>query len=599
MTASTLTRGGVLGDGNRLVWLLGLCILAMMSIHVRTVFQGELPGIDDLMRLQQVRDLMAGQSWFNVDQARLLTPEGGEMHWSRLPDIFLAGLIVISRPFLGQAGAEAFAAGVWPLILLAAALVLLSTIMQRLGLSRSGQVFGLLIFATSTAIYNFWPGRIDHHGFVVVLVLAGLAALLSPQFSARSGAVLAFCVPAALSVAIEGLPYAAGLIAIMGLFWVVRGHLEGVRLTAFGLWLAAFATGFYLLDAPGFGPRRLVCDAYGVSHWSAFVFGGGLLAALGIFGGALDSWQKRLLAGLVAGGATLAVFVGVNPACLGDPYAAVPEQVRIVWLDSVMEARSLSMLLVVEPERVVWVFGFLTVATVATGLMIARAPSHLRLARIGCGLLLALAIIATIYQVRGQSFSHLFGAIGAGWLAGLTFDLWRRRGGVPVLLGFIGVIAVAWPPTWQSLSAPFVPASQVEGELESVSRECIETEQFTRLNDHPPMKVFTPIDLGISIIARTPHAAFAGPYHRNGTGIERVTEIFTGPTETAQTGLHRLGATHLVFCVGLNETDVYSVGWPESFAAALNRGEVPDWLEPEEGRTAERGVLILYRVAPE
>jgi len=42
---------------------------------------------DDAMRLVEVRDLLGGQSWFDLTQYRLAPPEGVRMHWSRLIDL--------------------------------------------------------------------------------------------------------------------------------------------------------------------------------------------------------------------------------------------------------------------------------------------------------------------------------------------------------------------------------------------------------------------------------------------------------------------------------------------------------------------------------
>ena len=583
----------------RFLWRFGALFIAALSLRFGDLFAGAIPGIDDMMRLQQVRDLLDGQAWFNVDQARLLTPEGGEMHWSRLPDLFLAGSILVLRPFVGQSVAEILAIGIWPLLLLSAAMFSLCLIMRRLGIGMAGQLIGLFSFATSAAIFSFWPGRIDHHGFVVVLVLGGLAAILSRSMSARSGGLLALCVTAALSIAIEALPYAAGLIAMMGLFWIVRGHREGVRLATFGVSTMVCSTVFLVLDAPGLGAARAVCDAYGYSHWAGLAFGGGTLALLGVFGGWLDTWPKRLLAGAFAGSLTLALFVSVNPACLGDPYAAVPESVRQSWLSAVAEARSLSYVLRVEPDRAISVFGFLGASVVATIWMIARSAPHVRLGRIGFALLLGLAIIATVWQLRGQSFSHVFAAIAAGAAAGFAFEHWLAKRGSLALLVFAGICLVLSPIVWRSIAAPFaIPPAPTDAS--DVSRyDCVEADNFEILAQHPKLRIHTPIDLGIPILVRSEHEVFVGPYHRNVKGIERANMVLIGPTDLARQRLVGMGATHLAYCVGLNETDRYERLWPDGFAAQMNKGNLPDWLVPVDGLTETRGVVRLYQVQTE
>ncbi|MEM1004613.1 MAG: hypothetical protein AAGK26_04490, partial [Pseudomonadota bacterium] len=90
---------------------------------------------------------------------------------SRLPDIFIAGLILLTRPFLGQAGAESFALVVYPLILFGIALATVRVISERLGAGLPGQAIAMILFGLSSAAYNFWPGRIDHHNLVVLFTL--------------------------------------------------------------------------------------------------------------------------------------------------------------------------------------------------------------------------------------------------------------------------------------------------------------------------------------------------------------------------------------------------------------------------------------------
>ena len=47
-------------------------------------------------------DFLAGQSWFDVTQYRSNPPIGAPMHWSRLVDVPIAGLILLLAPFVGK-----------------------------------------------------------------------------------------------------------------------------------------------------------------------------------------------------------------------------------------------------------------------------------------------------------------------------------------------------------------------------------------------------------------------------------------------------------------------------------------------------------------
>src|SRR5215211_7332236 len=71
---------------------------------------------DDNMRMMQVRGLLHGQGWFDLRQHRLNAPVGANIHWSRLVDLPIAGIILILRPLIGGAAAERWAVGIAPLL---------------------------------------------------------------------------------------------------------------------------------------------------------------------------------------------------------------------------------------------------------------------------------------------------------------------------------------------------------------------------------------------------------------------------------------------------------------------------------------------------
>ena len=51
---------------------------------------------DDAMRMVQVRDLMAGQGWFDLTAHRINPPQGLFLHWSRVVDV---PLVAPDKPF--------------------------------------------------------------------------------------------------------------------------------------------------------------------------------------------------------------------------------------------------------------------------------------------------------------------------------------------------------------------------------------------------------------------------------------------------------------------------------------------------------------------
>src|SRR3546814_18125356 len=110
-----------------------------------------LPDTDDNLRLQQVRDWLGGQGWFDLRQHRMLPPEGADIHWSRLVDLPLAGLILLFKPFLPMFRAEQVAVTIAPLLPLGVIVASLAFISRRLIAPNAWAIApALLMFAWST-----------------------------------------------------------------------------------------------------------------------------------------------------------------------------------------------------------------------------------------------------------------------------------------------------------------------------------------------------------------------------------------------------------------------------------------------------------------
>src|ERR1043165_3718066 len=130
-------------------WIGGmLLLLAQRWVLIRAFV---LSATDDNMRIMQVRALLHGQGWFDLRQYRLNPPFGANIHWSRLVDLPIAGLILALRPLLGGAGAERWAVAIAPLIPYLLLLFSLSLTARRLIDPRAYPLALLaLFFAAST-----------------------------------------------------------------------------------------------------------------------------------------------------------------------------------------------------------------------------------------------------------------------------------------------------------------------------------------------------------------------------------------------------------------------------------------------------------------
>ena len=113
MQAERMTETGIPG------WLLfGIMVVCIVGIAVlRLAYTSDLLlalDNDSAMRLVQVRDLMAGQGWFNLNQYRLGADLPVEMHWSRLIDGPMVALILFFDLLADGPAAELALLVVWP-----------------------------------------------------------------------------------------------------------------------------------------------------------------------------------------------------------------------------------------------------------------------------------------------------------------------------------------------------------------------------------------------------------------------------------------------------------------------------------------------------
>src|SRR5690348_4569865 len=111
----SLSRGASAADWRRAVAtpqmvLAVWAVWALANLAILPFAGTDLGGPDDIMRMLQVRDLLAGQSWFDVTQYRINPPYGAAMHWSRLVDLPIAAFAVLFGTVLPRAQAETAAA---------------------------------------------------------------------------------------------------------------------------------------------------------------------------------------------------------------------------------------------------------------------------------------------------------------------------------------------------------------------------------------------------------------------------------------------------------------------------------------------------------
>ena len=556
-----------------LVWV-GFCGWIVFSkwSEIRFFSLGD---TDDNLRMAQVRALLHGQGWYDLRQYRLNAPFGANIHWSRLPDIPIAGLILLLRPILGGASAERFAVAIAPLLPHLLMLFSLALTARRLVDRRAFALVLLsLVFAGSTS-GMFMPTRIDHHGWQLALLALAVSALADPKRT-RGGLVLGLATALSLAIGLEMLIYLALAGVATVLFWV-DDRDEAERLRTYAVTLGGGTALAFLIFASN-DNWNAVCDALSPVWLSDALLGGALLFGLTLISPA--DWKQRLALAAGAGLVIAAFHALAWPHCLQRLEGVSPE-VEQLWLSHVREARPI--------YRHGWRIASLVVALPITGALgwmllawIRRNDrEHLRrvLAAAAPGLVAALLLL---WQTRTGPAAQMLGTIGAAALVWfLVPKAWSSANAVARVLGTSVVFLVG-----AGAAVPFIvnqipsqPSNQAQNAIGKANRLCNSLWGMKPVAQQPEGVVFTFIDLGPRLLAVTHHDAIAGPYHRNGQQIADVMNAFRGDADQAHRLIAKYHSSYLLTCPKSSTTTIFMSEAPKGFYAQLEAGRVPSWLE--------------------
>ena len=530
---------------------------------------------DDNMRLMQVRALLDGQGWFDLRNYRLNPPAGFDIHWSRIVDLPIAGLILFFRLFTTNAWAERLACGIAPLIPLSITMIGIGATVRRLVHPLAWPLAVIFLLGTSVTMLMYLPERIDHHGWQLAMLSLTVAGLCDPR-AIRGGLIVGLSSAVSISIGLEMLPYAAFAGAIQTLRWIWDRD-EATRLGVYAVALAGgTAAGF--AGFASYANYAMRCDALTPVYLSVMVAAGVLLFALA-WASPANRWIRLALA-LVAGGVIVAGFAHFFPQCLGRPEQVSPELQRN-WLDNVREAKPIYK----HPFRLAFPMAALPiVGAVGVGIGTWRARHSPALLGWACvALFVIFASLMLLWQVRVAPAAQLMAIPGSVALAWLILPWLVNHTSMPVrVLGTVGGFLIV-SGLFAGLIIKYLPVDRPDAYIRRVNlatSSCIRTTVLTKLNYYPAQTIFTFVDLGPRLVTLTHHDAIAGPYHRNGAAILDVQHAFGGSADRAHAIMKRHGATLLLVCPNAAESTNYRARNPDGFYGQLAHNQVPSWLVP-------------------
>lgn len=572
---------------------------------------------DDFQRLAQIRNWMAGQPWFDVTNYRMDFPNGADMHWSRLVDIPIAALIWVLDIFLSPLMAERVVSILWPMALLVATVFVMLAICRRLEPNVNPLVVLLFTVTCITALTEFAPGRLDHHGLQILLftlILLGLVAAGTRWGPSLGGFAVAF----SISVGLDSILLIVFAIAWMGIEWSLGRDEQGQGLRRFALALAGTSA---ILFATNVAPSRWlepVCDANSIVYLTALWITAAALLILSVFtqrpvfANAPQTVLVRLSAGLLLGGIAVGIVVLLYPQCVAGPYGAIDPVLKERWLVNVVEARGLLQQLENNPQM--WlssvVYGLLLLA-VSAFVLFHRAKKQPGLWVLFA--MLAISMAASFLQYRALRIG-VFAAIPFCVLfVGMCWQWLKTRWSDQQYLSMAvqtAIVILLLPPAWMGLANVVIPHTGTAAGVTKARADdsadhnvplwktrdiyifCNQQAQYEQLAKIPRSNVMTDINSGPAIVIFTAHNVVGGPYHRNAAAIIDMLDFYESDLENPRRIARERAIEYVTYCEPGEEI---LTGTKDSNALAIHirNGTEPEWLERLSGPN-ER--LHIFRV---
>lgn len=531
---------------------------------------------DNYMRLAQIRDLLGGQSWWDVTQYRVNPPDGLKTHWSRLGDLPVAAVIGLLAPFLGPDTAERVAITAAPPLLLLATFLLLSRAAFNIGGIPAAACAAFVAATVPHLLAQFVPGRIDHHGLQVLLLAASLAAATGAE-TRRNGALAALPASASLVLGLEAAPYHL----MIGLWlvgrWIRFGRPATPKMLGFAAGTALFLPMIVALTLAPPDWQRATSDAVGRGHISTVVVAGGMLALLasGRNSGAASRFTRAAVAA-AAGAAMLVLF----PEVLRSPYSDVGPVMQRLWLDHLSETRSFLDTWSSSPVAALKNVVLLLLAAIALLFLIRTQQGTDKYVLLG--LLLLTGIVLTLYQFRGSAMASIPAILIAGAALGSLWQQWRQGGSLLALAAGLLLLNGAIGPALAQRVGTI--GTENHRPAASGAGRCEERFSAAELNRLPRGLVVSPIDVSALVLVSSHHAVLTAPNHRNFEANREAYRAFLAPPDSARQALERLEVDYLLLC-RTAETSRLAAFEPAGLASMIDQDRPPKWLNLLESQS--------------
>ena len=549
---------------------------------------------DDQMRLTEVRDWLAGQSWWDTRQYRVLPPEGISMHWSRYLDAGIGAVLLATRAVLPAAQADLAAVILWPSLLACLMVVVLTHGTSRL-FGPAAALGALAVFFTWNKLGGeFVPARIDHHSVQILCATAIFYLVVLPGRPRLFGALAGIATAFSLAIGLEMLPYLATIWGLMSLRHAFGQPESGDRLIGFGV--------AFTLSAPLLMAGQTPVAAWGTPWCDVLAPPVMALGLVGVVATLAPVLAERVVPGplgriaLLLSLAALGLWLAypLLGQCLAGPYSSVSPEVRSIIENDITEAKSVWALLATNPglpgRILLPPLVIAGLAALTAWRLRHRIPQLQATALVQAFVVTIIGFGISLLQIRASNLMTPAIPALAGFLVH-AFTLIprasRRRAPAAAALVLALPSVVAQGATWLARQTTTTGTGIVAS---GPAERCRNEAAMSELASLPRSLLFTTLNLGPVVLAYTPQSVTSAAYHRSPQAFWNGVGAFES-RENLQEALAASKADYLVFCAA----GALERGNP--VISGLLSGPLPAWLQDETGNRTQMRVFKVDQTA--
>jgi hypothetical protein len=547
---------------------------------------------DDVLRLVQVRAYIDGAAWHDVHLARLAPPEGFQSHWSRIPDVMMAAIYRASLLVVPSATAELAMRTLYPLgLLLVASMSAMSLTYMFFRKNIVAVLVFVIAFCSTAATQQYLPGRIDHHGIQIALVITAMLTALHARDHGLWAAATAALSAVLLAIGLESLIFVllpAGLLAFRYIRTVdARRPLLIYALTLVpAILLALFST------TPLARWTETACDMLASNLAFGIAAGGLALAGALVIPALQTSAATRIIGLIIAAGVAAGVCLAMNPQCIHGPYGNLPVGFAETYWTGQTEGDPL--FIIGNWDRLISnspLYAYLVFVLLGCAWLLMKREFR----RNEAFILLLLGVVISIALAQSEARVIYY----AGWLSVplaclIAITAWHsiveRKCYVlaPLLLLLLPLVPDNLNRSFLELFQEKPVATQTASAGPTVD-DCNRMDQLGALAALPKGLVLSRGTLNTNILALTPHSVYAAGYHRVAQHNVNAENFYDKMTpEEAYAFVVASSIDYIAVCAAEPPQ-----AKPGSMQATLGQPQPAPWLER---LTPENSIIHVFKV---